>query len=165
MSEELVLIGSLIIAGYLLLLLEAFVTPGVGLAGLGSFLCLGFGCLVAYRSFDALPATGILIVVVGLTTFLLWWIPRTRMGRDVVHKKSLHDAHAADETCRPGQIGIAESDLRPAGIARFGEDRTSVVTDGEYIARGLNVRVTAVHGSRVVVEPAADDAPSPELNT
>jgi hypothetical protein len=40
-SDDLLLVGALIAAGYLLLLLEAFVIPGFGLAGLAALVCLG----------------------------------------------------------------------------------------------------------------------------
>jgi membrane-bound serine protease (ClpP class) len=157
-SDDLLLVGALIAAGYLLLLLEAFVIPGFGLAGLAALVCLGLGCLLAFQKFDTLPATALLAGVVAGTTWLLWWIPRTRFGRDIVLKSSLGYAHSADDRWQPGQLGVAESDLRPAGIARFGEERESVVTEGEYVSRGAAVRIVEVRGSRVVVEPAEDES-------
>ena len=50
-----------------------------------------------------------------------------------------------------GAIGEALSDLRPAGVARFGDRRVDVVTEGEFIPRGTPVRVIKVEGPRVVV--------------
>jgi membrane-bound serine protease (ClpP class) len=80
------------------------------------------------------------------------WFPRSRYGRDVGHKKSLAGAYAGDSNLTVGQIGQAESDLRPAGIARFGEQRESVVTEGDYVTAGSLVSVIEVRGSQVVVE-------------
>jgi membrane-bound serine protease (ClpP class) len=51
-----------------------------------------------------------------------------------------------------GARGTSETDLRPAGIARIREHRVDVVTDGEYLARGTRVIVTAIEGHRVVVK-------------
>ncbi len=50
-----------------------------------------------------------------------------------------------------GAIGSAETDLRPAGIARLRDHRVDVVTDGEFVARGSRIVVTAIEGHRVVV--------------
>ena len=61
-----------------------------------------------------------------------------------------------------GATGVAESPLRPSGTVRFGEQRASVVTDGEFIEAGTSVRVISVDGIKIVVEVAAppfQDAP------
>lgn len=50
-----------------------------------------------------------------------------------------------------GKTGTAITDLRPAGTARIEEKRVDVVSRGEYINKGSQVRVTAVEGNRVVV--------------
>jgi membrane-bound serine protease (ClpP class) len=46
---------------------------------------------------------------------------------------------------------VAESDLRPVGVARFGEERVDVVTEGTYVSRGESLEVVHVEGSRIVV--------------
>jgi membrane-bound serine protease (ClpP class) len=156
-SEHLLLIGSLLVAGYLLLALEAFVIPGFGLAGLAGLAALGAGCVLAFRWFDPVTATVLVGGVVATTTAFLWWVPRSAFGRDVVHQGSLHSARSSEDRLQVGLNGVAESDLRPAGVARFGDLRESVVTDGDFVSRGAAVRVVEVRGSRVVVEPVPDE--------
>lgn len=56
-----------------------------------------------------------------------------------------------------GARGVAETDLRPSGVARLSERRVDVVADGEFVPRGSRVVVTAVDGLRVLVR-RADDA-------
>ena len=56
-----------------------------------------------------------------------------------------------------GALGLALSELRPAGVARFGERRVDVVSDGEFIPPGEAIRVIAVDGNRIVVERASED--------
>ena len=51
----------------------------------------------------------------------------------------------------PGDLGIADSALRPAGKARFGNRFVDVITDGEFITKGSKVRVVQTSGSRVLV--------------
>jgi len=52
-----------------------------------------------------------------------------------------------------GAVGKALGPLHPGGIALFGSNRIDVVTEGEFIAKGDDVRVTKVEGARVVVRP------------
>jgi membrane-bound serine protease (ClpP class) len=52
-----------------------------------------------------------------------------------------------------GFRGVSETDLRPAGLARIREHKVDVVTDGEYVARGTPIVITAIEGHRVVVKP------------
>jgi membrane-bound serine protease (ClpP class) len=157
MSDHLLLIGSLLVAGYLLLALEAFVIPGFGLAGISGMAALAAGCLFAFRWFEPVTATTIVGGVVATTSAFLWWVPRSAFGKDVVHQGSLGGAHASEARIGIGRRGVAESDLRPSGVARFGDQRESVLTDGDFVSRGQAVRVVEVRGSRVVVEIAPDD--------
>ena len=50
-----------------------------------------------------------------------------------------------------GQEGVALTTLRPAGMARFGEKKVDVVSEGEVVERDSRVRVIEVRGNRVVV--------------
>lgn len=156
MSDQLLLIGSLLVAGYLLLALEVFVIPGFGLAGLSGLAALAAGCALAFRWFEPVTATIIVGGVVATTSAFLWWVPRSAFGKDVVHQSSLGGARASDARLEVGRRGVAESDLRPSGVARFGELRESVVTDADYVSRGQAVRVVEVRGSRIVVAPDDD---------
>jgi membrane-bound serine protease (ClpP class) len=130
-TDPAITVVALLVTGYLLMAAEIFVIPGFGIAGIGGFICLGAGCYLAYEHFG--PAYGALtiVLVMASATAILLWIPKSRFGRDVVHSSTLADARAAESELAAGQVGVTESDLRPAGYARFGELRQSVVTEGE----------------------------------
>jgi membrane-bound serine protease (ClpP class) len=53
-----------------------------------------------------------------------------------------------------GSVGIALTDLRPAGAGRFGKERIDVVSDSNWIEAGTPIRVVRSDGYRHVVEPA-----------
>ena len=158
MSDPAITLIALLVTGYLLMAAEIFVIPGFGIAGVSGLLCLGAGCYFAYQSYG--PAYGALAIVFVLAsaTAILFWIPKSRFGRDVVHSSTLAEAHAANTDLASGDVGVTESDLRPAGFARFGDLRQSVVTEGEFITSGSKIVITEVHGSRIVVEKTLDDA-------
>ena len=56
-----------------------------------------------------------------------------------------------------GRTGKAATVLRPTGTMEIDVDRIDVVTEGEFVSMGSEVRVLYVQGNRVVVA-AVDDA-------
>jgi len=51
-----------------------------------------------------------------------------------------------------GEIGMAQSILRPSGHALFGTLHVDVITQGEFIEPHSKIRIVALEGARVVVE-------------
>ena len=54
-----------------------------------------------------------------------------------------------------GATGIAETNLRPSGKGRFGNELVDVVTEGDLIEKGKPITIVEVQGSRVVVKRGA----------
>ena len=152
MIDQIFLIAGLLVAGYLLLSLEAFVVPGFGVPGIAGLLCLVVACALALLKFGPFGGGALVAGVIMLTTAMGYLLPKTPFGRWVVHRKTLGSARTEVEGLAVGNEGVTESVLRPAGIARFGERRESVVTRGEYIDAGKPVAVVELAGLRVVVE-------------
>lgn len=107
-----------------------------------------------------LAAVAVLVpaaILLGLKFF-----PRSPVGKRVVsHGLSFEATHATDErdVALVGEEGEALAFLRPAGHARIAGRRVDVVSRGEPIEPGTRVRVVEVRGNRVVVAPAAGEAP------
>ncbi|MCE9592805.1 MAG: serine protease [Planctomycetes bacterium] len=88
-------------------------------------------------------------IVLGFKVF-----PKTPMGRALINPGLSFDAQKSydpRDVSLIGKAGVAETILRPAGIARFDDRRVDVVTRGEMIQPGAPVRVLEVDGNRVVV--------------
>lgn len=58
---------------------------------------------------------------------------------------------AATDAVFVGALGTAITDLRPAGKAKFGEHIMDVVTDGGFITRGTQVKVSEANAMKIVV--------------
>ncbi len=56
-----------------------------------------------------------------------------------------------------GDEGVADSALRPAGRARFGDAYLDVVADGSFVTAGSRIRVIAISGIRVLVRAVESD--------
>lgn len=186
----------LILGGLLLLALEAFVIPGFGVAGVLGLAAIVAAVIRIFQD-DAVTVLATTAIGGGvLLGFLLWLLPTTGLGRQLTLSErigggltragagagaSSGGTSAASVVIDPdkaklvgdrsylvGRRGTALSDLRPAGIARFGDERVDVVSDGDYVPAGATLNVLRVEGVRVIVRAVdsgmtaqPDGAPAP----
>lgn len=153
--------------GVVLVALEIFVFPGTLIAGsLGAALIVTslLMAMIDYYPTDPVipdisqlqrPLLNLTISLVGaaiVIAFLAMTLPATPLFATLTVKTT--SGKSVELAARPGETGVALSDLRPAGKAMFGDRLDDVVTEGDFIARGTPVRVIAIEGLRVVVERA-----------
>ncbi len=149
----------LLIAGLILIMVEVFVAPGTIVAAV-----LGVAAIVTalVRIFqnDAIAVIGWSTLFAGVAlAAMLWLFPRTRFASRFMLNTRLVGGDGATVSLAPesskrellGRAGVAISDLRPSGVARFDGERVDVVTQGDFIAVGSPVEVRSVEGNRVVV--------------
>jgi len=165
---------ALILVGVILLAVEALVIPGFGVAGV---LGLGVLAFAIFRVFQEswLTVLGTSVVLSGAALAgLLWFLPysriagrlrlATRIGR-TPEEPITTPGRAYERSDLVGATGVATTDLRPAGVARFADERVDVVTLGDFIVAGTPVRVLRVEGNRVTVQaqphhPSAEKDPA-----
>jgi membrane-bound serine protease (ClpP class) len=163
------------ILGLALIAVELFVYPGTIIIGLlGATLMLAAlimamvdlypattpGVLPSMPSFDKfeLPLQNLGIATLGgglaiwLASLLL---PKTPMYRAMVSQSaSGMQTEALLETKQKslqGQIGVTTSALRPGGKAQFGEQIIDVISQGEMLPKGTQVRVIGSSGAEAIV--------------
>jgi membrane-bound serine protease (ClpP class) len=159
--EELLLVAS----GFVLLVLEIFVIPGFGFAGVLGVVALlaGLGLSLigggATWGFVAMAMGRVLISVflaLAASLLLLRFLPRLPFGRQLILGSGLaagggYASESESDTRWLGKHGTTFSPLRPAGIAEIDGERVDVVSDGEFIDLGTPIVVTRVDGNRIVV--------------
>ncbi len=98
-----------------------------------------------FNKLQLAPATGAGIAADGM--------PRPASGgvRDAMDRP-------VDDAVFVGALGVAATDLRPAGKVRFGEHLVGVQSDGSFIAMGQVVIVIEILGARVVVKRHVENA-------
>ena len=154
------------VGGLGLLLLEIFVIPGFGVAGISGIILIIASLFLAMVGADPfldmdVVSFAIIKLTVGLAAalVLLFLLARFLPKSNLFKKFILSAEEKADAgyTSRTnfsellGAEGIAATTLRPAGTAEINGKRVDVVTDSEYIEHGKPIVVTAVEGMRVVV--------------
>jgi membrane-bound serine protease (ClpP class) len=146
----------LLAAGLLLIVLE-LVFPSLGALGIAAALCLIASISFAFAEdrntgIWFLVATAVLVPTAIMLGFKL--LPHSPLGKVLVNKgTSFSDVAAVDTRDRAlvGKLGLAENLLRPGGTIHIDGRRVDVVTRGEPIEAGAQVRVLEVEGNRVVV--------------
>jgi membrane-bound serine protease (ClpP class) len=151
---------ALLILGFVLVLMEIFVIPGLNIFGLIGFLSVVAGVSFAYIKMGfAAAAVVAAIGMVGTailirTTFKMRSWQRLILGSKMGRESGYNSAKPGRDALI-GQRGEALTPLRPAGRARFGDGAVDVVSEGGFVERGAEVAVVKVAGNRVVVQLAA----------
>ena len=146
----------LLTVGVLLIGIEVAVIPGFGMVGALGAGALLSGAFVAYDNYGSawgFAAIGLGTVAAGLAvygSFKLGLTKRMVLEEQVVGDSSGLPAQAEKLV---GQVGIALSDLRPAGIAKINGQRIDVVAaDGEYIESGTAIEIININQNSVVIQ-------------
>ena len=159
--EELLLVG----LGVVLLLLELFVFPGFGIAGVlgivGLMAGLTLSVIGAGATMDTIVvalgrvALSLVVALLG-SVALLRLLPHLPYARTLILEAGLGSAAgyaSAPERDRAwlGKRGTTRAPLRPAGIAEIEGERIDVVSQGDYIDADVPIEVVAVDSNRIVV--------------
>jgi len=154
------------VAGLGLLLLEIFVIPGFGIAGISGIILIIASLFLSMLGADPFldpeaVSYAIIRLSVGFLLALIFifilvrFLPKSNIFKKfVLSEEEKADAGYTSRTNLSelvGLEGIALTTLRPAGTGDFNGRRVDVVADSEYIQNGKPIVVTAVEGMRVVV--------------
>lgn len=160
------------VIGIILLLLELFVIPGFGIAGISGILCVIFGLVLAMLNNDFFDFTPIVIpdlnqalltVFLGLilgTALIIYLVSRIGtkgiFGRLALAKEQTTDeGYVGVPTERiniVGSEGIATTDLRPAGKIIIDRKHYDAVSQyGDFIEKGTSIIVTKYEATQLYV--------------
>lgn len=164
--EEIILLTAALIA----LGIEVFVLPGFGIAGVLGLLLLGAAFVLAMVGSvptmgDFTQAVAVVGASVVITVAVAYaWIrhlPSSNRFKGLLLKEGIGKdtgfISAPERSDLIGKVGVAITDLRPAGTVSIDDERVDAVTEGDFLAQGQRVRVLRSDGYRHVVRPVADD--------
>jgi membrane-bound serine protease (ClpP class) len=164
------------VGGIVLMLIEIFVVPGVGVFGLAGGLMVIFSLVLASQTFTFPRSTaemdemrrsmsvvvGAGVGVVGLAFALRRFLPHAPIFNRLVLEPPppeeritlSHREALADYSHLVGVAGEAMTDLRPGGRALVGGQLIDVISEGVPLDRGTRVVVVEAHANRVIVRAA-----------
>ncbi len=146
--------------GVLALLFELHVLPGHGISGLVGALLILTSIVLAFGAFYVgVVSTALSLIASVLIFFLiLRWLPESAFLRRLAFAgaQSVTEGYIATKplTGLMGAEGVAQTYLRPAGVAIINGNRYQVQTDGDFIPAQTRLRVKRVEGGKVIVTRA-----------
>lgn len=156
------------VLGIGLILVEVFILPGFGVAGISGIILMFGGIFYVFKKAYAfetavLAFSSVILLTAVFVIAAFYLVPKTRgwkyialateMGSDLGY----HSAGSEDYQSYIGQTGTAITPLRPAGTIRLAGKRVDALTAGDFIPSETLVKVIEVEGSKVFVE-ALDEA-------
>lgn len=175
---------AVILVGLALLAVEIFILPGFGVAGITGIVMVLFGFLMTFvpKEPDGTPGflpsldatwsalqTGLVVIVSGMLVsgaLMVWlrkYLPRMPyLNRIILGAPAAETIDATGLTAEVpwpnvGDRGLAATDLRPGGSAKFIDPATgdqrfiSVVSDRGFIRVDTPVVIHQIEGTRIVV--------------
>jgi membrane-bound ClpP family serine protease len=172
-GEYAVLAVLLFLLGLILLGIEVFVLPGFGVTGISGILLVVAGLVLG--TMEKMPETtqdwvrlagtmatfgAALVGAIAGAFVLAWYLPHIPYANRLVLKppaEQVTETEGPHSEASPlaallGAIGVAATDLRPAGKARFGDDFHDVIAEGDFVNAGSRVQVIEIEGNRIVVK-------------
>lgn len=146
----------LLILGILLIISEFFVTGGIlGLLGIGAVIGSLFlaGYDVGHMTLSIAIAFS-LAVIVAIILFRSIGMQRGLFRRLVLEDSTSTDLGYVSSVTREeliGEEGVTITPFRPAGTILINNERIDAVSEGEFLAKDVPVKVVHVEGMRVVV--------------
>jgi membrane-bound serine protease (ClpP class) len=160
--------------GLLLLAFEIFVTPGFGVPGVLGLIFTLTGVVGGLIPNDGLDfqfiplneilksiamalvsmATAIILVVWVASTFIKSKRAYPFVDETTLNKESGYTAAKKGHEDLIGQVGVADTDLKPAGFILIGEQRYDASSTGAYLVKGTAIKVVAVKSTQILVELA-----------
>jgi membrane-bound serine protease (ClpP class) len=157
----------LFIVGVVLLLLEIFVIPGFGIAGISGIILIIVSLFLSLVGKDPfldwhavsialIQLSSALVMAIVLLLVLAKFLPQTTAFKKFIlseeEKANQGWVSVNQDKALVGMEGVAATPLRPSGTAEINNKKVDVVTESEFIERGKKIVVIAVDGMRVVVK-------------
>lgn len=142
--------------GFLLVIIEIF-APGFGVPGILGIIFLIAGVIVTAKTvIQALVLIIIILAILGvLTSILLKSASKGRLSKKIILSTSINKEEGyictSDMQFFLDKVGTTLTILRPSGTVDFDGVKLDVVSEGDFISKGTEVKVIKVEGRRIVV--------------
>ncbi len=142
--------------GVLLLILEIFVIPGFGVAGIFGIISISAGLILAFdissiqMAFTVVCSSMVVTTVLVIVSFFL--LPKSLIFTRVALAEDTAGYHSSvsyDDLL--GKKTKTLTPFRPAGIIEIDGKRYDAITEGSFIDKDTDVEVVQVQGNKIVI--------------
>jgi len=157
----------LFILAIILIFLEIFVIPGFGIVGISGGILLLVSIFLAlvkhplqtppieiFRAFQIIVYSFFATLTVIILSINL--LPQTSLWKKIIlqQKESREEGYLIDLTEKDliGKIGKTITPLRPTGKAEISGKIWDVISDGDFIEEGKEIKVVSIEGNKIMVK-------------
>ena len=146
----------LLALGLMMVCLEVFIPGGIvgTLGGVALIGCVILAFVNHGTTFGLYWLSGVMVITLIGLFLSIKFLPNSPAGRRLFLSSSEKGYSAAEVGLAElvGKTGSALTNLRPAGMVDIDGSRIDVVTGGEFVEKGTQVKIIRVEGNRVLVE-------------
>lgn len=162
----------LFLLGIALLVIEIFIVPGFGITGLTGLICIGLALVLSMQDFLipkwdwqwTLFNRNILVVFIGfiaslgIITGLILLFPKLSLfNRLILNHSSPAIPKNNENQINSDYYGITLTKLRPVGKIKTDSEVLEVISEGQFIEKGVSVKIIFNSGNRIVVKEALNE--------
>jgi membrane-bound ClpP family serine protease len=151
---EILVLGSLLLIGLVLLLVEILFIPGTTVVGILGFLVSIAGLVFAFMTFDYSLALGITGVAIALNFGAVWYGFSSGVWKKL-SLKSTQTGGAFDgrlDGLSVGMEGVAVSDIKPFGKASIQGEWYEVKSETGFIEVGKTLVISKIEHNKITVK-------------
>ena len=155
MTFNLAIVAALIFLGIILILLEIFLLPGFGVAGIGGIAFMAGGVYYAYSYIGSGAGTITLFLSAILLGGGFVWLIKSKSLKRIALTTDISETVDNSELMKltKGDIGTTVSRLNPIGKVMFGEVMVEGKSfSGELIDEDTEVEVVSIDSFNVIVK-------------
>lgn len=154
---EWIIVLMLVVIGFVLLILEFLVLPGVNVAGIIGFACVCFGVYLGYKFFGTKAGHFILLATAVGGFVVTWYVLRTQTWKRLSLNSSIDSTvEGVDESVKVGDCGICLGRLAPMGKVKVGDTIVEALSQSGYIDSHAEVEVVKVNKDKIIVKLKKD---------
>ncbi len=144
----------------LLGLLEIFVLPGFGIAGIGALVCAVLDAVFIYNQYGALWTVVAVVIAVAILSIMLYVVAHSHSVERLSLKTAIKSTNATKEqlSIKVGDTGRSTTRLALVGNADIAGKQVEVKSSGAFIDANTPIRVVMVNEALIVVEKLTDKA-------
>lgn len=149
------------ILGFTFVLIEIFV-PGFGVSGALGMIFMVVGVIVTANTLiEALILIILILAILGIAfSIILKSASKGRLSKHMILSASMNkeDGYIGTNDMKYflDKEGTSVTILRPAGTVNFDGVKLDVVSEGDFIPKGVKVKVIKVAGRRIVVRQISE---------
>ncbi len=147
------ILSILFLIGTFLICIEFFI-PGIGFFGiLGTiFLILSttIGIFVFKLGISFFISIIIICIIFGYTTFLV--LKKLDIFKDIVLKDEIKNDITHINNLKIGDTGLAITDLKNFGTAKFNKSNFEVFSPNSFIEKGTKIKIVDLDGKKIIID-------------